>query len=69
MKWLLLRAIRFYQLALSPFIGPCCRFYPSCSEYATGAIVRHGLGKGSWLTLRRLIKCGPWHPGGIDEVP
>ncbi len=60
--------IRFYQLALSPFIGKCCRFYPSCSDYGIEAIEKHGI-KGLWLLLKRLVKCNPWHPGGIDHVP
>jgi putative membrane protein insertion efficiency factor len=61
--------IRFYQLAISPFIGKCCRFYPSCSEYGIEAIKAHGALYGIWLTAKRLGKCHPWHPGGIDEVP
>jgi len=69
MKILLLFAIRFYQLCLSPFVGTCCRFAPSCSEYAKEAIQTHGALKGSWLMLKRLAKCGPWHRGGYDPVP
>jgi putative membrane protein insertion efficiency factor len=49
--------------------GANCRFHPSCSEYAREAIDRHGAGKGSWLTLRRLGRCHPYHPGGFDPVP
>jgi uncharacterized protein len=65
----LLRVIGFYSRAISPALPPRCRFYPTCSAYAAEAITRHGVGRGSWLALRRLLKCGPWHPGGIDLVP
>jgi putative membrane protein insertion efficiency factor len=67
---LLLRAlIRGYQLAISPLLGPNCRFHPTCSQYALTAIERHGAVRGSWLALRRVARCHPFHPGGIDEVP
>jgi uncharacterized protein len=69
MKALLLLVLRGYQYAISPLFGPNCRFHPSCSEYAREAIDRHGAGKGSWLTLRRLGRCHPYHPGGFDPVP
>ncbi|MBI1891347.1 MAG: membrane protein insertion efficiency factor YidD [Burkholderiales bacterium] len=69
MKYLLLLLVRLYQLCLSPFIGQHCRFYPSCSRYAAEAISRHGALKGSVLAARRLGKCHPWHPGGVDPVP
>jgi uncharacterized protein len=65
----LLSAIRFYSRAISPALPPRCRFYPTCSAYAAEAITRHGAGRGSWLALRRLLKCAPWHPGGVDLVP
>ena len=65
----LLAAVRFYQRAISPALPPRCRFYPSCSAYAVEAIERHGAPRGSWLALRRLLKCAPWHPGGVDLVP
>jgi putative membrane protein insertion efficiency factor len=61
--------IRAYRYFLSPWIGYHCRFHPSCSCYATEAIELHGLGKGSYLSLRRVLRCHPWHPGGIDLVP
>ncbi|HEY6457895.1 MAG TPA: membrane protein insertion efficiency factor YidD [Steroidobacteraceae bacterium] len=61
--------IRLYQWTLSPLLGPKCRFYPSCSNYALEAIQRFGILHGSWLTVRRLGRCHPWHPGGIDPVP
>ncbi|NGX61955.1 MAG: putative membrane protein insertion efficiency factor [Chlamydiae bacterium] len=69
MKTLLKGFLRLYQLTISPFLGPCCRFYPSCSEYAHEALETHGTIRGTWLTLKRLAKCGPWHPGGVDLVP
>ncbi len=61
--------IRLYQLTISPLIGPCCRFYPTCSEYALEALEVHGTLKGLYLTVKRLLKCHPWHPGGCDFVP
>lgn len=51
---------------ISPFLGPCCRFYPSCSEYSMEAISKYGMLKGIWLTVKRIVKCHPWHPGGVD---
>jgi putative membrane protein insertion efficiency factor len=69
MKWILLQLVRGYQLLLSPFFGRQCRFYPTCSEYAREAIDRHGSLKGSWLAVLRIVRCGPWHPGGVDPVP
>jgi uncharacterized protein len=65
----LLRAIRFYSQAISPALPPRCRFQPTCSAYAAEAVERHGAVRGSWLALRRLLKCAPWHPGGYDPVP
>ncbi len=61
--------IRGYQIFISPLFGAHCRFYPSCSEYGVQAVTKHGSGRGLIMTLRRLLKCGPWHPGGIDPVP
>jgi putative membrane protein insertion efficiency factor len=61
--------IRCYQYLISPMIGPHCRFYPTCSQYAVEAIARHGLLRGAVLALRRLSRCHPWHPGGVDPVP
>ena len=62
-------AIRLYQLVLSPFLGRQCRFYPSCSAYTREAIDKYGLLKGISLGCRRLLRCHPFHPGGIDHVP
>jgi len=61
--------IKTYQLILSPVLAPACRFYPTCSEYAYQAILRYGLLKGFFLGLKRIIKCHPFNPGGIDSVP
>lgn len=69
MRVLLLALLRAYQYAIRPLLGANCRFYPSCSEYAREAIERHGAGKGSWLSARRLARCHPYHPGGYDPVP
>ena len=66
---LIMIAIRAYQLALSPFLGSACRFAPSCSEYAIEAVRRHGPIQGSWLGARRIARCHPFHPGGLDPVP
>ena len=65
----LLRLIGFYSRAISPALPARCRFYPTCSAYAAEAIARHGAARGSWLALRRIVKCAPWHPGGVDLVP
>lgn len=69
MRWLLRALIRGYQLFISPLLGPRCRFYPTCSHYALEAIEVHGALKGSWLALKRVLRCHPWHPGGLDPVP
>lgn len=69
MKALLLVALAGYRYLLRPLLGANCRFYPSCSDYASEAIERHGALRGAWLALRRLGRCHPWHPGGYDPVP
>jgi len=69
MKRVLLALIAGYRLLLSPFLGANCRFYPTCSAYATEAIEAHGALRGAWLALVRLLKCHPWHAGGVDQVP
>ncbi len=69
MQRLTLLLIHFYRRAISPFLGPHCRFHPTCSEYAAIAIQRYGFLRGGWLALRRLGRCHPWHPGGFDPVP
>jgi putative membrane protein insertion efficiency factor len=63
------RAISFYRRAISPAFAPRCRFTPTCSAYAATAIERFGLARGSWLALRRLLRCHPFHAGGHDPVP
>ncbi len=68
MKIIFIILIKIYRLCLSPFVGQCCRFAPSCSHYAEEAIHHYGPFKGGWMALKRLIKCGPWHPGGYDPV-
>lgn len=66
---LLIGLIRGYQRFISPLYGPTCRYHPSCSAYALGAVRTHGPIKGSLLTVGRLARCNPWSPGGIDHVP
>lgn len=61
--------LKTYQLFISPLLGPRCRFYPSCSHYAIEAIDQHGFVRGCALSAKRIAKCHPGHPGGIDEVP
>jgi putative membrane protein insertion efficiency factor len=61
--------IRVYQLTLSRTMPPSCRFYPSCSEYTLQAIAKYGALKGSWLGVKRIARCHPFHPGGYDPVP
>jgi uncharacterized protein len=69
MKELLTGLIRVYQGVISPWLGPHCRFYPSCSAYALEALQRYGVCKGGWLAVCRLARCHPFHPGGVDFVP
>jgi uncharacterized protein len=69
MRFVLKIFIRAYQLVLSPLIGPSCRFYPSCSQYGIEAIDTHGSLRGTWLTIKRISRCHPWHEGGFDPVP
>lgn len=69
MRRLLILFIKCYRYLFSPWLGNHCRFYPSCSHYAQEAVETHGPLRGGWLSLRRLGRCHPWHPGGIDPVP
>ena len=64
-----LAALRVYQVVLRPLVATQCRFVPSCSAFSMEAIERHGAVQGTWLTIRRLARCHPWHPGGCDPVP
>jgi uncharacterized protein len=61
--------IRLYQLLLSPLVGPRCRYLPTCSDYAAEAIASHGAAHGTWLALRRVLRCHPWGGSGYDPVP
>ena len=69
MSRVLIGLLRVYQWTLAGLLGPCCRFYPSCSNYWIEALRRHGCLGGLWLGMRRLLKCHPLHPGGFDPVP
>lgn len=69
MRYLLIGLITLYRWLISPLFPPRCRFQPTCSEYALIAIQRFGAVKGTWLALRRLSRCHPWHAGGYDPVP
>jgi uncharacterized protein len=60
--------VRVYQICISPFLGPCCRFYPTCSEYSIIAVRRYGPLRGAFLGLRRILRCHPFHTGGYDPV-
>lgn len=68
-SWLFVGLIRLYQLLISPLLGPRCRFHPSCSRYAAEALAEHGPLRGTWLAVRRIGRCHPFHPGGYDPVP
>ncbi|MCC5886679.1 MAG: membrane protein insertion efficiency factor YidD [Gammaproteobacteria bacterium] len=68
-KRLLIGCIHVYRYLISPLIGPHCRFHPTCSAYALEAIEQHGPLRGSWLAIRRIGRCHPFHPGGYDPVP
>ncbi len=69
LAWLLALPIRFYKRFLSPLLPPACRFHPSCSSYALEALHKHGALRGVRLTVWRLLRCQPFHPGGFDPVP
>lgn len=66
---MLVASVKVYQRYISPLYPPCCRYYPSCSQYAVEAIERHGALKGTVLAARRIFRCNPWHAGGYDPVP
>ena len=69
MSRILVALVRGYQRFVSPMLPPRCRFLPTCSQYAAEAVERHGAARGSWLALRRVARCHPFHPGGHDPVP
>ena len=69
MKSVLIAMIRFYRKYLSPLKPPCCRFIPTCSEYALEAVSKYGAWKGGWLAVKGICKCHPFHKGGYDPVP
>ena len=64
-----LAALMMYRQFVSPLLPPACRFAPTCSQYARLALLEHGLGRGGWLALRRILRCHPFHPGGYDPPP
>lgn len=68
-KLIALAIVRFYRKCISPLFPPSCRYVPTCSEYAMIALQRYGFLKGSWLAIKRIFRCHPWHPGGYDPVP
>ncbi|WP_292838223.1 membrane protein insertion efficiency factor YidD [Methylotenera sp.] len=69
MARILIFLLKAYQVLLSPFLGQQCRFYPTCSQYGLEAIHKHGAIVGSYYTIRRLLRCHPWHAGGHDPIP
>lgn len=69
MRHVLIGLLKAYRAVISPLYGDVCKFYPTCSAYALDAVSVHGSVKGSWLTLRRLVRCHPWSLGGYDPVP
>jgi putative membrane protein insertion efficiency factor len=68
MRELVCLPIKLYQYLISPWIKPCCRYYPSCSQYADTAIKEYGITKGIWMAFKRLLRCHPWSRGGYDPV-
>ena len=68
-KTLLITLIKGYRLLISPLFPPACRFHPTCSQYAIEALETFGISQGSWLALKRILRCHPYHPGGYDPIP
>jgi uncharacterized protein len=69
MQWILIAAVRGYQIVLSPLLPAACRYYPSCSAYALEALQKHGARRGGWLAIKRVGRCHPFRAGGYDPVP
>ena len=69
LKLILLKIIWAYRYFISPLMAPSCRFTPSCSDYAMQVIEKHGFLRGTWLSIKRVLRCNPWHPGGYDPAP
>ena len=69
MKFLLIGLIQIYRLLISPIFPPSCRFQPTCSQYALDAVERFGSIRGSWMAIKRILRCHPFNPGGYDPVP
>ncbi len=69
MKIIIIWLIKGYRSFISPLFPPSCRFQPTCSQYAVEAVEKFGIWHGSWLTIKRILRCHPWHPGGYDPVP
>ncbi|MDD4644858.1 MAG: membrane protein insertion efficiency factor YidD [Bacteroidales bacterium] len=67
--WVMIKLVRFYQLAISPYLGRSCRYTPTCSQYFIEAVIKHGPLKGSYLGIRRILRCHPWGGHGYDPVP
>ncbi len=68
-KLVIIALISVYQKVISPLTPPSCRFYPTCSQYSLEAVRKYGALRGVWMAVKRIIRCGPWHPGGYDPVP
>jgi uncharacterized protein len=69
LAWIVALPVRAYRLIFSPWVGHNCRYHPTCSAYALQALEKHGALRGSWLALRRILRCHPWGGSGVDEVP
>lgn len=69
MRKILIFLLRVYQRTISPYLGSSCRYYPTCSRYALDALGQYGAARGSWMALKRILRCHPWHQGGYDPVP
>ena len=69
MRKVIVKLLEIYKRWISPMLGQHCRFYPTCSEYAATAVNEHGVIKGGWLAIKRIGRCNPWNPGGVDLVP